>query len=288
VANACFWLGLMSGMTDTEKDIRQKLSFDDVSDNFIKAAKFGIDSKFTWFKDHKISAVDLIEKELLQIAEHGLKIKKVDTADIDLYLGIIKERAKNHMNGARWLLRAYTDMKNKVSEDEAVAAVTEVIMQNQISGKSVHEWDMPSEEALQSYRPGHLQVSEFMTKDVFTVQENDIIELVAEMMDWRKISCVPVEDSKGKLTGLVTSQMMLKYYLKKKSKGKEVLVKDIMIKDPISIDQATNINEALKIMEDNKIGVLPVVQKHELIGIVTEMDFLRISTRLLRRLAHVK
>jgi CBS domain-containing protein/gamma-glutamylcysteine synthetase len=288
VANACFWLGLMAGMSDRERDIREKLSFDDVSDNFIKSAKFGIDSKFTWFKDRKVSAVDLIKNDLAEIAEHGLKIRKVDSSDIDLYLGIIKERAEKHMNGGRWLLRAYTDMKSKVSEDEAAAAVTEVIMQNQISGKPVHAWDMPSEESLLAYRPGHLLVSEFMTTDVFTVHENDIIELVAEMMDWRKISCVPVEDGKGKLTGLITSQMMLKYYLQKKGKSKDVLVKDVMIKDPISIDQSTNINEALKIMEDHKIGALPVVQKKELIGIVTEMDFLRISTRLLRRLAHVK
>ena len=41
---------------DTEKDIRTKLSFDDVSDNFLKAAKFGIDTKFTWYKDKKVNA----------------------------------------------------------------------------------------------------------------------------------------------------------------------------------------------------------------------------------------
>jgi CBS domain-containing protein len=37
-------------------------------------------------------------------------------------------------------------------------------------------------------------------------------------------------------------------------------------------------------MRKNTIGCLPVVQNGELIGIITEMDFLRISGRLIERL----
>jgi CBS domain-containing protein len=43
--------------------------------------------------------------------------------------------------------------------------------------------------------------------------------------------------------------------------------------------------DALKMMRDHKIGCLPVVNDdNELIGIITEMDFLRISTRLIERI----
>ena len=90
IANACFWLGLMAGYGDTEKDITQKMSFDDASDNFLKAAKFGIDSKFTWFKDKKVNSIDLIKNELIDVARHGLKMRNVDQEDIDKYLGIIQ------------------------------------------------------------------------------------------------------------------------------------------------------------------------------------------------------
>ncbi|MDP4852474.1 MAG: CBS domain-containing protein [Saprospiraceae bacterium] len=37
-------------------------------------------------------------------------------------------------------------------------------------------------------------------------------------------------------------------------------------------------------MREKKIGCLPVVTDGELIGIITEMDFLRISARLIERL----
>jgi CBS domain-containing protein len=42
--------------------------------------------------------------------------------------------------------------------------------------------------------------------------------------------------------------------------------------------------EAMHTMRQNKIGCLPVTQNGELIGIITEMDFLRISGRLIERL----
>lgn len=283
IATSCFWLGLMVGMADQVVDIRKEMSFDDVNDNFIKAAKFGIDSKFTWFKDKKIAAVDLVKKELLDVARHGLTLRNVATADIDNYLGIIEERSTKHMNGSRWLLRSYTDLKSKIPEDEAMASITEMIIQNQISGKCVHDWDMPTGDDIKGYKPDHLQVSEIMTTDVFTVHESDIIDLAIEMMEWRGLRYIPVEDEKGKLTGLINSQLILKYYLKKKSSKKATLVKDIMIKDPLSVTQSTNIVQALKIMQDNKVGCLPVVQNMELIGIVTEMDFLRVTSRLLNR-----
>jgi CBS domain-containing protein/gamma-glutamylcysteine synthetase len=283
-ANACFWLGLMEGMALTETDIRKKLSFDDVSDNFLKAAKFGIDTKFNWFDDKKISARDLIMKELVPLAEVGLKHRNIDSTDISNYLGIIYERAERHMTGSRWMLRAFTDLKTKSTVDEALSTLTATIIDNQISGKNVSDWPMPDSYHIKNYKPSHLRVAEFMTTDIFTVQENDIIELVAEMMDWRKVRYLPVEDSKGKLVGLVTSRILLRHFVKYRSSKKVFTVRDVMIKEPITIMQDATLLEAMKIMKTKQMGCLPVVKDGELIGIVTEMDFLKISNRLIERL----
>ena len=61
-------------------------------------------------------------------------------------------------------------------------------------------------------------------------------------------------------------------------------VKDIMHQHPLTIGPNATILEAMSIMRKNKIGCLPVTQNDELIGIITEMDFLRISSRLIERL----
>jgi CBS domain-containing protein len=42
--------------------------------------------------------------------------------------------------------------------------------------------------------------------------------------------------------------------------------------------------EAMVVMRDKKIGCLPVVKNGELVGIITEMDFLRITGSLMDRL----
>ena len=289
IANAAFWLGAMTGMKDAGVRVTEELAWEDVRDNFMKAAQFGIDSNFNWRGDGvKITARKLILKELLPIAREGLKNRKVEEADIDKYLGIIEERTKQHMNGARWQLRAFTNLKKTTTTDEATAVLTAAIIKNQEIELPVHAWKLPEAGELEEYVPSRLKVTEFMTTDLFTVQKDDIIDLVTEMMDWRKIRYMPVEDAKGRLVGLVTSRLLLRHYSQcwHLNEKKITSVKDIMIASPITIGPKGTIMEAINLMRDNKIGCLPVVQgdDHELIGIITEMDYLRISTRLMERI----
>ncbi len=281
VANATFWLGLMVGMADLVPDMRKKMQFVDTRDNFLKAARFGIDTKFTWWGDKKISAVDLVSKELLPIAREGLEKQNVDKADIDKYLGIIEGRSQSHMTGARWLLKAYTDFSEKTTTDEALTALTSCMVAHQHSNQPIHTWPIPDLSDFKTYSPYALKVSDFMVTDIFSVQKDDIIDLVAEMMTWRKIRHTPVEDSKGNLVGLISSRQLIHYLIKNKRTKKTATVADIMINEPITITEDATIMDAMKLMRENKIGCLPVTKGKELVGIITEMDFLRVTGRLL-------
>lgn len=286
MANATFWLGAMVGMADHVDDIRKKMTyFADARDNFGKAAKFGLDSKFTWFNNKKIASRDLILEELLPIARAGLKARKVNTKDIDKYLGIIEERTKRHATGARWMLQAYTNLKEQTNSDEALTAITAAIVEKQKSNTPVHNWELPNLDVLKDYNPVHLKVSEFMTTDLFTVQKDDIITLVAEMMDWKNLRYTPVEDAKGNLVGLVSRKLILRYFLHHKMSRKTPVVSDIMMANPTTISEDDSILKALQIMRDEKLECIPVVNKKELVGIITIKDFLSIATRLLERAA---
>ncbi|MDQ3017395.1 MAG: glutamate-cysteine ligase family protein, partial [Bacteroidota bacterium] len=183
VANAALWLGAMVQMNAEVGDIRNYMSFEDVFDNFSKAAKFGIDSKFTWMNDQKVSVADLALNELIPRARLGLEMRNIDKDDISRYMDIIEARAREHMNGARWALRSYTKLKKETTEDEALTVLTNAMSVNAKQGLPVHMWRIPELTDLKEYRPSHLKVSEFMNTDLFTVQRDDIIELVAEMMD---------------------------------------------------------------------------------------------------------
>ncbi len=285
LANAVFWIGLMLGMAEKYDDITKELSFEDAHDNFEKAARFGIDTTFSWIGDKKISATDLILSELIPLARKGLTSKGVDKKDIDFYLGIIEQRAKLHMNGARWILRSYMKLKGKASQDEVLSTITNCMVENQKTSKPLHEWDMPEMTDLKSYNPRTLKVSGFMETDLFTVRSEDLIELVAEMMDWKRIRYTPVENKDGSLAGLVTSRTLLRHFIRTNNSElkKFTAVEEIMIKDPVSIGPRETIMDAMKIMKERNIGCLPVVDGNELVGIITEQDFLTISRSLLER-----
>jgi CBS domain-containing protein/gamma-glutamylcysteine synthetase len=285
IANAAFWLGTMVTMGKNHEDITKQLSFVDVRDNFMKSAKFGIDTTFTWFKDKKVPVTELILKELLPMAREGLKSQKIDPKDISKYLDIIEERAKAHTTGARWILRAFTELKEKVSTDEAVTAVTAAMIKNQKLNIPVHTWEMPNVTDLDKWSPSKLKVEEFMSTDLFTVQKEDALELVAEIMDWRKIRYMPVENPKGELVGLVSSRMLLRHFARGgKISESANCVADIMVEKPLTVKPETSIMEAMNLLRDHGIGCLPVVKGKELVGIITEMDFLRITGRLMDRL----
>jgi CBS domain-containing protein len=286
VANAAFWLGCMVAMGNQYQDITKNIDFADVRDNFVKSAKFGIDTTFTWMKDKKITATELIIKELLPLAIEGLQQRKVNKADISKYMNIIEARAKEHKTGARWALRSITALKKEISNEEAVTVLTAAMVKNQQENQPVHTWKEASTADLDTWKPGTIKVEEFMTTDLFTVQKDDLVDLVAEIMDWRKIRYMPVENQKGELVGLVSSRLLLRHFAKQKQltdADDAIAVKDIMIEKPITVAPDTPILDAMHKMRDHHCGCLPVVKGNELVGIITEMDFLRITSRLLER-----
>jgi acetoin utilization protein AcuB len=58
-------------------------------------------------------------------------------------------------------------------------------------------------------------------------------------------------------------------------------VKDVMTKTVLSVREDTPIEEAARIMADNKIGGLPVMRDDHVVGIITETDLFKIFLELM-------
>ncbi len=287
MANTAFWLGLMKGMEKEYGDVKKYLGFEDVRDNFLKASRTGIDTKFTWINDKKYTAADLTLNELLPLAKEGLEANNIDSSDIDRYMSVIEGRSKKVMTGARWMLRTYTKLIKETNQDEALATLTAAIVEKQMEGSPVHEWEMPTLEDLKEYSTINLTVEEMMDTDLFTVHQEDIIEFVVDIMNWKKLRFIPVEDKKGKLTGLVSSDILLSHFSQTAipKEEKVILVEDLMIKSPITVNTTTLIVDAIQVMQENDIGCLPVVDENNILqGLISETNFLKISRRLLKRM----
>lgn len=291
VANAAFWLGLLNGFEDKYPDITQEMDFDNARMNFFAASKMGLDTKFIWTGDRKITAVDLIKDELLPIARNGLRKADIDSADIDTYLKIIEERAEAAQTGSYWMVKSYGKLIKEGNKEQALSAITNAMIKYQNKGEPVHKWGLARVEDLEHWKPSKLMVEEFMTTDLFTVRKDDILEFVANLLDWRKIRYLPVEDDQKHLIGLITMRQLLRVYSKSEEKTNDTgakTVADVMIQNPITIHPEASIMEAMAIMKDQQIGCLPVVKNSRLVGIITEGNFMNITIRLLKTLENKK
>jgi len=128
-----------------------------------------------------------------------------------------------------------------------------------------------------------------MSSPVITVAPDLPIMQALDLMKKNRIRRLPVVKN-GKMVGIVSegdllnaspsdatslSVWELNYLLGK------ITVDEIMTKKVITVDEDTPIEEAAFLMDENKIGGLPVVHKGELVGLITETDLFRIFLELM-------
>jgi len=290
IANAAFWLGLMNKFDEYYPNITKRLEFDDAKTNLFSAARNGLNNNFIWIDGKQIQSQELILKELLPIAKEGLQKAKIVKKDIDYYFDLLEERVKSAKTGSKWMLDSFNKLMKETTKDEAISTVVENIVLNQSTEKPVHTWPLAEINNFNTWNPEAFLVEEFMTTDLTTVQKTDIIELVSEMMDFRKVRYVMVEDDMHNLQGCVSARSLLKWFNKKQiTQNNEITtVEDIMIRNPVTITPTDTISEAIKIMDKERIGCLPVVENKKLVGVITEYDFRKIASRLINRINNLK
>ena len=283
IANAAFWYGLVAGLADEYRDVSEHIEFYEARYNFTAAARSGLSSQFKWLDGSNRPAHELILDTLIPLAERGLQSSDIDPDDIDRYLGIIQKRVETRQTGSQWQLDSMARMQEVGSRAERLGALTRAMVDRQKEGEPVHEWPLATLE--EGYTPTGMKdtnVEAYMTTDLFTVHEEESIEFVARLMDWQKIRHVLVEDEQHRLVGLVSHRTLLRHMAERTERPEGgVPVGDIMVEEPISVSPDRPTLEAVKLMREHEIGALPVVREDQLVGIVTEQDFIQIAGNLL-------
>jgi CBS domain-containing protein len=281
VANAAFFFGMMSRLSNTVDDIRKHLSFSDVKSNFLAAAREGLRAQQVWFDNHQVTAQELIIDELLPMAREGLFEAGIDEQDVERYLGVIRARVENRRTGARWQLESLENMRGEGNEHERLRALVSSMVDQSQSGHPVAEWQLAAFCDQQDWRDSYRHVGQFMATDLFTVRPDDIVDFAASLMEWRHVRHVPVEDDSGQLLGLVSHRQLLRLIARGNRSDDPVTVRDIMRPDPITVSPETTTVEAIRLMRDNRLSSLPVAQDGKLVGLVTEYDLIVVASRLL-------
>jgi len=133
-------------------------------------------------------------------------------------------------------------------------------------------------------------VGERMTRHPVTIPETASIDDGLHLMRERKVRRLPVLDAWGKMVGIVSDKDLLHaapspatslsvyelHYLLS-----QLTIKQVMASPVTTVAMDTPLEEAARIMADQKIGGLPVLDQDELVGIITETDIFKILLELL-------
>jgi acetoin utilization protein AcuB len=129
-----------------------------------------------------------------------------------------------------------------------------------------------------------------MSHPVITVRPELPIQEALDLMRKEHVRRFPVVNDSGELVGIVTESDLLNaspsdatslnvweinYLLSKITVGK------VMSKKVITVNEDTPVEEAARIMADNKIGGIPVVRNGQVVGIITETNLFRLFLELL-------
>ncbi|MEA5092516.1 Inosine-5'-monophosphate dehydrogenase [bioreactor metagenome] len=145
-----------------------------------------------------------------------------------------------------------------------------------------------------------MDVKEVMTKAVVSVNRDSTIDEIAQVLIDNKVSGLPVLSDGGYLIGIVTEGDLLRremsprlpefinilgaviYYHgveRYNEDFKKILAQtasDIMTEDLITVKEDTDISEVARLMLNNNIKQIPVVDGSKLIGIVSRADIVKL------------
>lgn len=127
-----------------------------------------------------------------------------------------------------------------------------------------------------------MKVRDIMVKEIATLDVNDELSLANDIIRLGRIRHLPVVEG-SRLVGIISERDLFRSSLAQAlgygSQGsrevmKSLHIKDIMVRDVITINPEMELSDAVRLMVDRKIGCLPVVENDRLIGLVTETDIL--------------
>ncbi len=113
-----------------------------------------------------------------------------------------------------------------------------------------------------------------MVKDIVTLDKDVSVHDAARMMNEHRIGCLVALDN-GWIVGILTERDLLQRVLEAGRNPKETKVSEIMTRNVIVGDPDMQLVEATRLMFENKVKKLPIVEDNRLVGLITLTDIAR-------------
>ncbi len=134
---------------------------------------------------------------------------------------------------------------------------------------------------MSSDRP--LTVADVMTREVVTISPDAPVIEAARLMRDRDIGSVVVVSSRGEVIGIITEKDIVVRVVAENRDPLRTTVREVMTPNPITVYDDTPLEAAARIMDEQKIGHLPVVDKAgRLVGIIAKSDIIEFTPELIQ------
>ena len=151
-----------------------------------------------------------------------------------------------------------------------------------------------------------MRVADFMTRKVVTVKPGTPVLTAAQLMLERKISGLPVVDDDGSVIEIVTEHDLLRHgeteggtkrphwlqlitdhsgLADEAARFHVRMVGGVMTRHPVTVTEATPLEEASRLIEKHGFKRLPVLRGRELVGIIARADLVRALAQAIRKAA---
>jgi hypothetical protein len=142
MANSAFYYGMLRTLSEVDRPVWTKLSFAAAEHNFHAAAQHGMDARLYWPGVGEVTPDELVLRQLLPMADEGLRRWGVSAEVRDRYLNVIEGRAKTGRNGAVWQVATVADLQDRgMARPEALAEMLRMYCSRMHSNEPVHTWD---------------------------------------------------------------------------------------------------------------------------------------------------
>jgi len=122
------------------------------------------------------------------------------------------------------------------------------------------------------------RVEDLMSTAVVTASMNETIGQADFDMRLAMIRHLPVVDERGHLVGIVSDRDLRRI----QAEGKPVCIDQVMSRDVVTVRASSPAHIAARLLAEHRIGALPVLgDEGQLVGVISETDFLRIAWQAL-------
>jgi CBS domain-containing protein len=113
---------------------------------------------------------------------------------------------------------------------------------------------------------------EIMHRGAECIGESDTLESAARKMRDLQVGALPICGDDNKLHGIITDRDIVVKCIAEGKDARSCTAGELAQGTPVWVEASTDTSEVLHVMEQHKIRRVPVIENHQLVGMISEAD----------------